>query len=185
MQLVSRAATAFKRVPEPACGSFADCIKALRERFDPSSKRELYLAELLGRKKRWGEDWATFAEDLKTLVDKAHPELQNDAKEQLALTHYLSSRTSVLKQMRPKSVDATVSATLEMESNLVPKGGRVAQVAENLTFAEPVAAVGDQLDSVMSLLQQVVQGMDQLEEQVATMQVGAKSLPPSVRPWDY
>ena len=61
----------------------------LRERFDPSSKRELYLAELLGRKKRRGEDWATFAEDLKTLVDKAYPELQDDAKEQMALTHYL------------------------------------------------------------------------------------------------
>ena len=49
VRLVSRAATAFKRVPEPARGNFADCIEALRERFDPSSKRKLYLAELLGR----------------------------------------------------------------------------------------------------------------------------------------
>ena len=167
VRLVGRAATAFKRVPEPARGSFADCIEVLRERFDPSSKRELYLAELLGRKKRRGEDWATFAEDLKTLVDKAYPELQDDTKEQLALTHYLGQLEQQqlafsVNQKRPKSVDAAVSATLEMESYLVPKGGRVAQVAEDLTSAEPVAAVRDQQDAVMCLLQQVVHRMDQL-----------------------
>ena len=82
-------------------------------------------------------------------------------------------------------MDAAVSATLEMESYLVPKGGRVAQVAEDLTSAEPVAAVRDQQDAVMSLLQQVVQHMDQLEEQVAAMQVGAKSQPPSAEPREY
>ena len=190
VRLVGRAATAFKRVPEPARGSFADCIEALRERFDPSSKRELYLAELFGRKKRRGEDWATIAEDLKTLVDKAYPELQDDAKEQLALTHYLGQLEQQqlafsVKQRRPKSVDAAVSATLEMESYLVPKGGRVAQVAEDLTSAEPVAAVRDQQDAVISLLQQVVQRMDQLEERVAAMQVGAKSPPPSAEPREF
>ena len=56
VRLVGRAATAFKRVPEPACGSFDDCIEALKERFDPSSKHELYLAELMGCKKCRGED---------------------------------------------------------------------------------------------------------------------------------
>ena len=63
---------------------FSDCIEALRERFDPSSKHELHLEELLGCK-----DWAAFAEDLKTLVDKAYLELQDDSQEQLVLTHYL------------------------------------------------------------------------------------------------
>ena len=114
---------------------------------------------------------ATFAEDLETLVDKAYPELQDDAKEQLALTHYLGQLelqqlAFSVKQRRPKSVDEAVSATLEMESYLVPKGGRVAQVAGDLAPAEPVAAVRDRQDTVMSLLQQVVQRMDQLEERV-------------------
>ena len=68
-------------------------------------------------------------------------------------------------------MDAAVSATLEMESYFVPTLCRMAQVAENLTSAEPVAAVRDQQDAVMSLLQQVVQRMDQLEERVAAMQV--------------
>ena len=180
VRLVDRAATAFKTIPEPARVNFANCIEAQRERSDPSSKRQLYLAELLGRKKCWGKEWATFAEALKTLIDNAYPEMQDDAKEQLGLTHYLGQLEQQqlafsVKQRRPKSVDATVSATLEMESYLVPKGGRVAQVAADITSTEPVAAVRDQQDAVMSLLQQVMQHMDQLEERVAAMQVGAKS----------
>lgn len=79
---------AFKRVPDAAHGSFTDCMEALREQFDPRSKHKLYLTELLESKKRRGEDWTTFAKDPKTLVDKAYLELQDDAKEQLALTHY-------------------------------------------------------------------------------------------------
>ena len=86
---------------------------ALKERFDPSSRRALYLAELLGRKKRRGEDWAAFAEDLNTLVDRAYPELQDDAREQLALTHYLGQLEHPqlafsVKQRRPKTVDEAV-----------------------------------------------------------------------------
>ena len=61
--------------------NFADCIETLCEHFDPSGKCKLYLVGLLGCKKRRGEDWATFAEDLKTLVDKAYPKLQDGAKE--------------------------------------------------------------------------------------------------------
>lgn len=188
VRLIGRAATAFKRIPDAARGTFGDCVEALKERFDPRSKRELYLAELLGRKKRRGEDWATFAEDLKTLVDKAYPELQDDAKEQLALTHYLGQLEQQqlafsVKQRRPKSVDEAVSTTIEMESYLVPKGGRVAQVTEDLTPAEPVAAVRNPQDAVMTLLQQVVQRMDQLEARVAAMQVEPR--PPLAESHDH
>ena len=45
--------------------------------------------------------------------------------------------------------------------------------------------VRDQQHAVMSMLQQVVQRMDQLEERVAAMQVGAKSQPPSAEPREY
>ena len=40
----------------------------------------------------------------------------------------------------------------------------MAQIAGDLTSAEPVAAVRNQEGAVMSLLQQVVQCMNQLEE---------------------
>ena len=135
----------------------------------------------MGCKKHQGEDWGTFAEDLKTLIDKAYPELQDDAKEQLALTQYLRQLEQQqlafsVRQKGPKSVDAAVSAMLKIESYLVPRGGCVAQVAGDLTSAEPVA--------VMSLLQQVLQYMDQLEERVVAMYVGAKSPLPSAGPQD-
>ena len=152
VRLVGRAATAFKRVPEGAKASYARCLEALKERFDPSSKRELYLTELMGRKKLRSEDWATFAEDLKQLVERMYPDLQEDAREQLALTHYLGQQENQqlafsMKQRRPKIVDETVSATLEMESYLLPKGSRVAQVAEGYMPIEPVLLVHGQNDA--------------------------------------
>ena len=88
VRLVGRAATVLMRVPDGARESYEDCMGALKKRFDPSSRCELYLAELLGRKKRRGEDWAAFAEDLNTQVDRAYPELQEDAREQLALASW-------------------------------------------------------------------------------------------------
>lgn len=44
-------------------------MEALKDCFDPISRHELYLAELLGFKKCRGKDWAAFVEDFKTLVD--------------------------------------------------------------------------------------------------------------------
>ena len=69
--------------------------KALRERFEPSSKQEVYMAEFENRRKRktesWGaESWGDFGDELLRLVDKAFPNLQFEGKEQLALSHYLS-----------------------------------------------------------------------------------------------
>lgn len=36
------------------------------------------------------EGWADFADSLRTLVDKAYPDLEDNAKEQLALNHFVS-----------------------------------------------------------------------------------------------
>ena len=51
VQLVSQAATAFKRVPKGDRAIYAQCLEALKEPFDPSSKWDLYFAEITGRKK--------------------------------------------------------------------------------------------------------------------------------------
>ena len=65
------------------------------------------------------------------LVDKAYPGLSEDAREQLALTHYLGQLEHPqvpfsVKQRGPKTVDEAVRTTLEMESYMLPKSGRVA-----------------------------------------------------------
>ena len=93
VRLTGRAQTAFKQLPEEARASYAECKKALRERFEPASEKELYLAEFQTRSKRTDEGWAAFAEDLKVLADKAFPQVQSDAKEQLAINHYLRQLT--------------------------------------------------------------------------------------------
>ena len=112
------------------------------ERFDLGSARELYFMELMGQKKLRSKDWGTFADDLKQLVERAYPDLQEDPREQVALTHYLGQikhqqLAFSVKQKCPKSVDKAVSATLEMESYLLPKGSRVAQVAEGYMPIQP------------------------------------------------
>ena len=63
--------------------------------------------------------------NLKTLVEKGFPELQNDAKEQLTFQNYLCQLgppqvAFSVKQKQPKNVDKAVGATIEMESYLSP-----------------------------------------------------------------
>ena len=127
VRLTGRAQTAYKQLSEEARASYGACKAALRERFEPASKKELYLAEFQTRSKRVNEGWAAFADDLKVLANKAFPQLQTDAKEQLALNHYLGQITDHqiafnVKQKRPRTLDEAVSATLELESYLLPSG---------------------------------------------------------------
>ena len=89
VRLTGRAQTAFKQLSEEARATYADCIKALQERFEPATKKELYLAEFQTWSKHANEGWTAFTEDLKVLADKAFPQLPNDTKEQLALNHLI------------------------------------------------------------------------------------------------
>ena len=57
------------------------------------------------------------------LAEKAFPQLQVEAREQMALTQYLLQIDNTqlafsVKQQKPTTLDAAVSATLEMESYL-------------------------------------------------------------------
>ena len=89
VQLTGRAQQAFQHLTEESRGSYGHAKKALQKRFDPNSRREFYAVELNTRRKCKGEGWADFAEDLQCLVDKAYPDLQQQAREYLALTSYL------------------------------------------------------------------------------------------------
>jgi len=58
-------------------------------------------------------------QDLQLLVEKAYPQLEAEACEQMALTQYLSQINNVqlafsIKQQKPSNLDAAVTATLEM-----------------------------------------------------------------------
>ena len=70
---------------------------------------------------RQTEIWPEFGEDLRILVDKAYPALDDEAWQQLALQRYLSQLDNEqvafgVKQRKPKTIEAAVSITLECES---------------------------------------------------------------------
>lgn len=170
VRMTGRAQKAYKNLPEAARASYGACKEGLQERFEPASKRELYRTEFYTRKKRKSEDWASFAEDLKTLADRAFSNLEQAAQEHLALTHYLEQidRPQIafsVRQKRPKSVDEAVTITLEMESYL--SGGRVGQVG--LETAEPesaiVAAVQSKQDTMMDMMRLMMERLERLENQ--------------------
>ena len=71
VQLIGRAQTAFQRLSEDNRASFELATKALKERFEPSSQKTRYQAELRTRRKKSGEIWADLAEELRLISDKA------------------------------------------------------------------------------------------------------------------
>ena len=110
VRMTGRAQKAYKNLSEAAKGNYEQCKECLQERFEPASKKELYRAEFHARRKRRTEDWASFAEDIKALAERAFNNLEPDAREHLALTHYLQQLENPqvafsVKQNRPKNVD--------------------------------------------------------------------------------
>ena len=125
VRLTGKAQTAFQRFPEATRGSYEEAKKALKDRFEPESRRERYRAEFQVRRRRKEESWSDFGDNLKLLVDRAYPDLDEKARDQLALNHYLGQLADPqiafsVKQKRPKTLDEAVSSTLEMESYQVP-----------------------------------------------------------------
>ena len=171
VRMTGRAQKAYKNLPEAAKGAYKECKEALQARFEPASKKDLYLTEFYARKKRKTEDWASLAEDIKTLADRAFSNLEEAAREHLALTRYLEQLDNPqvafsVKQKRPKSVDEAVTATLEMESYLLPSsgipGGKVGQ--EACPNGDPVvAAVQTKQDTMMDMMQAMMERLERLE----------------------
>lgn len=90
VRLTGRAGTAFRRLPEATRNDFKEAVQALRKRFEPESRKELYMTELQTRTKKRNEDWASFGDELRKLADKAYPDLQEEARERFALNQYLA-----------------------------------------------------------------------------------------------
>ena len=90
LRLTGKAQTAFKKLPQDVKENYGECMKSLQRRFDPDSKRQLYVAELSARTRHKDEDWATFGDVLRVLADKAYPDLEEKARERLALNQFLA-----------------------------------------------------------------------------------------------
>ena len=120
-------------------------VVALKRRFEPECRKEVYMAEFQRRNKLRSEDWASYGEDLRTLVEKAYPMLQAEAQELLALNRFLSEISDVqlafgVRQRVPTTLDAAVAATLELETYLHKSSPFVASVNAKSTGDDVVIA---------------------------------------------
>ena len=162
VRLVGRAQSAFKNLTEERA-DFKQATACLKERFEPESKCALYEAEFHVRRKRPTEDWASFGEDVKSLADKAFPDLDEKARDRLAVNHFLSQLDAMLamlafnvRQNKPKTIVEAITVTLELESY---------RTAPSHPTPPPafVDVVQTKQDAVMDVLQQLVNWMDKLE----------------------
>ena len=179
VRLTARAQIAFQRLPEATRASFDESAKALRERFEPKTRKTRYQAEMQTRRKRKTESWADLAEDLRMLADKAYPEMEDKARERLALIAYLAQLENPhlafgVKQTNPESLDAAVSSTLELESYLSPK----MSAAVSSVGVEPIekdsASIGSvssvSNDKLLNLIEKLVDRVERLEKELGSEQ---------------
>lgn len=179
VRLTGRAQSAFKRFSEEVRQDYDRAVEALTRRFEPESKRQLYLAELQTKRKKRTESWADFADDLKTLVDKAYPDLDSLATEQLALTQYLGQLTNPqvafsVKQQRPRTINEAVTATLEMEAYLVPGTGAAVAATNLQEDTQTTGAVQMLARDPPEWLKQITERLDKLELDLQRRQPGTR-----------
>ena len=125
VRLTGKAQTAWKRLTPDAKSSYAAAKEALQKRFEPESKRKLYLVEFQTRRRRPSEQWndVDFGDELRVLADKAFPELDDKAKELLSLERYLGELDNpqiafTVWQKQPKTLDEAVMCTLHGDGNI-------------------------------------------------------------------
>ena len=75
-RITGRAVTAYKELSANDQLTYDKTTAALKNRFEPEYRKELFITEFHQRNKRRTEDWAAFGDDLRTLVEKAYPTLQ-------------------------------------------------------------------------------------------------------------
>ena len=159
----------FQRLSEEDKSSFYNAVVALTTRFEPDSKRELYLTEFSTRKCTISKNWAGYAEDLCRLSTKAYPDLDSKATEQIALTQFISSITDsqisfTVKQKAPKTLDEAVTATMQLESYILTSHGKYE--AEDLSASSVTHNSSN--EKLMLLIEQLSGKIIKLEEKMNT-----------------
>lgn len=178
VRLTGRAQTALQRLPEASRASYDEAKKALHERFEPRSRQTRYQAEFQTRRKKTTEGWADFAEDIKGLVDQAYPSFSEEAKERLAVNHYLQQLSPPqvafsVRQKRPSNIDDAVATTLEMESYLLETLSTSTVAGVEVSEDTAVATVHTQV-ALTSLVEKLIEKLEQLENR------GVSRSPPPV-----
>ena len=167
VRLTGRAQTAFQQLSEEARADFNEAKKALTERFEPKSCKSRYQTEFQTRRKKKTEAWADFAKDLKQLADHAFPNLEDKARERLALNVYLQNVEHPqvafsVKQKCPETLDAAVYKCDFGDVDILATkrtGSFRCRGGDETT----VAAVNPQ-DKLVTLVEKLVERVEKLEQ---------------------
>ena len=122
-----------------------------------------------------------YREELKSIAEKAYPNLDPNAHEQFALTQFLASITNPqvafsVRQQRSTTVDAAVTTAMEMEWYMDPTASHVAYVnsaRSNKQGLEVVAMASGQ-DATIATLQKISERLDKLEYKAESVIVKKK-----------
>eukprot|EP00731_Ephydatia_muelleri_P001915 Em0001g1915a len=178
VRITGQARMAFRKFPASVQTKYEECTKAFKQRFEPDSKKELYRAELTARTRRRDEDWASFRKHnaLRTLADKAYSDLEEKARERLALGQFLSNIENPqvafgVRQKCPETLDAAVRMTIELESYL--------KITTTPTPVVAAATSADESEPLSKALQLLNERLDKLEVMVQIPGSGAESKIPT------
>ena len=165
----------FQHLNEDIHANYSEAKRALRACFEPQSKKTWYQAEFQSRRKKKTDNWVDFAEDLQTLTDKAFPELEDKARECLALNSYFNQLDHPqvafgVKEKQPDTLDKALIATLEMESYVTMKTIPT-QVASIDASEDTIVGVVSPQDKLTSLVEKLLEQVERLET--------SKPVPPS------
>eukprot|EP00731_Ephydatia_muelleri_P027663 Em0019g536a len=165
VRITGQARMAFRKFPASVQTKYEECTKAFKQRFEPDSKIELYRAELTTRTRRRDEDWATYGDVLRTLADKAYSDLEEKARERLALGQFLSNIENPqvafgVRQKCPETLDAAVRMTIELESYL--------KMTTTPTPVVAAATSADESEPLSKALQLLNERLDKLEVMVVS-----------------
>ena len=110
MRLTGKARKAWNRLSEESKGNYPLAKAALCNSYEPESRKDLYAVELQTRSKRREETWGELADNLRTLAERAFPDLDERAKENLSVDRFLSlldhSEVALaVRQKKPKFLD--------------------------------------------------------------------------------
>ena len=159
--LTGQAQTVFHRLSGEDQSSFDNAVKALKARFEPECKRELYLAEFSTRTRRISENWPP-------TCNKGLPRLgyQGDG----AITHFISNITDsqlsfAVKQKSPKTLDEATTTAMQLESYIITSSRNKPHEAATSSVTHTKSQIDE---SLMSAINHLSEKMAQLEQTVNT-----------------
>jgi len=120
VRLTDKAQTAWRLLSSDVKSDYDLAKTAMKRRFEPESRRELYATEFRTLTRQNNEPWGDIADKLNTLCHKAFPTLDQKDREHLVLCRFLDLLENPevafsVRQSRPKTIEDAVDKTLEIE----------------------------------------------------------------------